>query len=313
MDSMYYPSATLFSSSSTHIETARLALARRIRQFAEEKSSRSAAIGTIDVHIMDDAAIASYPYEFRLTSLAKDGSLVDVNVPFAGATQVFLRDKSGVLRIVHEHLSAAEPGKKTPVPRLGAAIPESLMPRQSRSGAGSAAGGASLPPTDRIFAEQVRSEIRKLWQLFRNKDREGIERAYSPTAIAWTIGGKRGVAARLALAAKAREVLGPQSSIRADVGSIDVQALNKNAAVAYYSFHYRIVMVQRFGKRVDIDMPFQGKRYLVDCPSTRQTQVFERDDAGAMHIVHEHMSTAGIPIYTELSATDSEAATAIQG
>jgi hypothetical protein len=144
--------------------------------------------------------------------------------------------------------------------------------------------------------------------MFRNKNREGIERAYSPTAIVWAIGGKRGLSARLVLAAKAREVLGPQSSVTANLGSIDVQTVSKNVALASYTFHYCIVMVQRFGKRVDIEVPFQGKRYSVDCPSTRATQVFERDDAGGLQIAHEHISTAGIPIYTELPASENETA-----
>jgi ketosteroid isomerase-like protein len=307
MQSMYVPAATVFSSSGPHSETARLTLARRVRQFAEEKSSRSAEVGTIDVRIMDDVAVASYPYEFRLSEPTPDGGQVEINVPFSGATQVFWRDKGGVLRIVHEHFSAAEPGKKTQVARPAMSGKEPATGRPSASGAASnLSGAASLPATDSTFAEQIRSEVKKLWQHYKSKSKEALERMYSPTAIAWSIGAKRGLPVRLVLAAKAREVLGPQSSLDANLGAIDVHTLSKNVAVASYSFHYRIVMVQRYGKRVDIDVPFQGKRYSVDCPSTRGTQVFERDETGALQIVHEHVSTSGVPIYMELPVADSE-------
>jgi hypothetical protein len=255
---------------------------------------------------MDDVAVASYPYEFHQSSIGEDGNQVDINVPFAGATQVFLRDKSGALRIAHEHFSAAEPGKKTQVARRGTTFAGSLMPLPCAAVPPTSSSG-SLPVTDSAFADQVRSEIERVWQLFRSKNREGIERAYSPTAIVWAIGAKRGLSIRLVLAAKEREVLGPQSAVNADLGSIEVQTISKRVAVASYSFHYTIIQVLRLGKRVDvdIDIPFQGKRYALACPWTRGTQVFERDGVDGLKIAHEHISAAGMPIYTELAVTDN--------
>jgi ketosteroid isomerase-like protein len=308
MESMYYPAATLFSHSAPQSETARLTLARRLRQFAEEKSARSAELGTIEVGIMDDVAVATYPYEFRLTSIEKDGSLVDTSVPFSCATQVFLRDKSGVLRIAHEHFSSAEPGKRKPAGQPSPALAKALLPQPSASGA-IVPSAASLPAADSPFAHQIRTAVRELWQHYRSKNRDAIEEMYSRAAIAWSIGAKRGLPVRLVLAAKGREILAPQSSITADLGPIDVHTLSKSVGVASYGFHYCIVRMQGQGKRADTGMPFPGQRYSVDCPQARGTQVFERDEAGTLHIVHEHMSTAGIPIYTELPAMDSEAAT----
>jgi ketosteroid isomerase-like protein len=305
IESMYFPAAAVFNPTGSHSEAARLTLARRLRQFAQEKSSRSAALGTIDVRMMDDVAIASYPYDFRLSSISKDGGQVDIHVPFSCATQIFLRDKDGALRIAHEHFSSAEAGKKTQVAQR-ASIPESMMPLSSASGG--AFKGGSLPATDSLFADQIRGEVRKLWQLYRGKNGEAIERMYSPTAIVWTIGARRGLPARLALAAKAREVLGPQSSVTAGLSSVDVQGLSKNVAVASYGFHYCVVVVQRYGRRADTDTPIRGQRYTVDCPSARETQVFERDHSGALQIVHDHISPGGVPIYTELPATDNETA-----
>jgi ketosteroid isomerase-like protein len=307
LESMYFPAATVFNPIGAKAETARLTLARRLRQFAEEKSSRKVEIGTIDVRVMDDVGIASYSYDFHLSSIGRDGGQFDIDVPFSCATQVFLRDKDGALRIAHEHFSSAEAGKKTQVSRQSTSIPESMMPRSSASGGARGATG-SLPVPDTLFAEQIRGEVRKFWQLYRSKNREAIERMYSPTGIMWTVGAKRGVPARLGLAAKAREVLGPQSSVAATLGSMDVQTLSKNVAVASYAFRYRVVVVERYGRRADLDVPIRGQRYVVDCPTARETQVFERDATGALQIVHDHLSPGGVPIYTELPAGDNETA-----
>jgi hypothetical protein len=307
MEAMYFPAATVFNTTGAHSETARLTLARRLRQFADEKSSRSAELGTIDVRIMEDVAIASYPYEFRLRSMTSDGQ-VDITVPFSCATQIFLRDKADVLRIAHEHLSTAEPGKKTQVPRQGSSTQQPAAPRIASARAAGVAAGGSLPGTDSLFAERIRSEVKKIWQLFQSKSSEDIERMYSPTAIAWIVGAKRALPARLVLAGKERELMGPQGSVYSHLGSIDVQTLGKHVGFASYGFHYRMVRVQGYGKRADTDMPFKGKRYVIDCPSARGTHVFERDDADAVQIVHEHVSSGAIPIYTELSATDGETA-----
>jgi ketosteroid isomerase-like protein len=308
MESLYFPNATVFNSNDTHSETARLTLARRLRQFAEEKLSRSAELGTIDVRVMDDVAIASYPYHFRQSSVNKDGYKVDLNVPFSSATQVFWRDKSGNLRIAHEHFSAAEPGKKTQGERLGASIPEALMPRPSAFSSANRASAGSLPPSDNIFAEQVRAEVRKLWQMYRSKSKESLEQMYTPTALAWVLGGKRATPIRLVLATKSREILGPQSSVTAELTTVDVQTLSKSVAVASYSFRYCFVRVQGYGKRADTDEHFQGRRYSFDCPQARGTHVLERDEKSVLQVVHEHISTAGIPIYKELPATSRETA-----
>jgi hypothetical protein len=307
MESMYFPAATVFNPTDPHSETARLTLARRFRQFAEERTSRSAAIGTIDVRIMDDAAIASYPYDFRQSSIGKDGSQVDFHAPFSCATQIFLRDKGGDLRIAHEHFSSAEPGTRTQGPPQ-ASIPEAMKPRTSIPAGPRTPSGGSLPATDSAFAEQVRSELKKLWREYQRKNREGIERMFSPTAMTWIVGAKRSISSRLMVAQKVREILGPQSAVNADLGAIEVQALSRNVAVAVCGFHYWITVVQRHGKRADTGAAFEGKRFMIDFPYARETEVFERDQGGTLQIVHSHMSSAGIPTYTELPVTEAEIA-----
>jgi hypothetical protein len=88
--------------------------------------------------------------------------------------------------------------------------------------------------------------------------------------------------------------------VSADLGHVDIQTLGPNVAVASYGFHYRVVRDQARGKRADTDEPFQGKRFEIDFPSARATHVFERGETGVLQVVHEHLSTAGIPVYKEL-------------
>jgi ketosteroid isomerase-like protein len=302
---MYYSDARVFDSRGQRSESAGLTLAHRLRQFADPKTSRSAEIGTIDVQIMGDVAIASYPYEFRRSSTTRDGRL-EIHLPSSRATQVFSRDKDGILRIAHEHFSASEPGKKTLIAGevLSSAEP---MGRQATS---TVSTGGPLPAADMVLAEAARNGLRRLWDLYRSKSKEGLQGMYSPTAILWSIGAKRGLPARLELTARERELLGPHSSISADLGHVDIQTLGERVAMASYGFHYRIVRVQAYGKRADTEAPFQGKRFEIDFPTARATNVFERNETGALQVVHEHWSSPGIPFYTELPLTTSEAATA---
>lgn len=109
LEDMYSTSALVFSGKAKRTETGRLLAVRRARQLPHSANSR-AEIGSIDVQIVaEDAAIAAYTYSFRTQRIQPDGSKVQVDTPYGRATQVFQRDEKGVLRIVHEHLSAAAP------------------------------------------------------------------------------------------------------------------------------------------------------------------------------------------------------------
>jgi hypothetical protein len=66
-------------------------------------------------------------------------------------------------------------------------------------------------------------------------------------------------------------LFGRGSSVRADVGLIDVQAVRPDAAIASYVFHFQVVKLFTNGKRFSIDMLF-----------ARASQIFRRNGAGAM-------------------------------
>ncbi|HEV3317892.1 MAG TPA: hypothetical protein VG488_13020 [Candidatus Angelobacter sp.] len=109
-DEMYFPAATVFSSTARHTEPGRLMVARRLRQFFGPAISLRAEIGSIGVQLVGtNVAVATYVYRFRSTKIESDGTQVNRETPFGRATQIFQRDENGVLRIIHEHMSSSTP------------------------------------------------------------------------------------------------------------------------------------------------------------------------------------------------------------
>jgi ketosteroid isomerase-like protein len=107
---LYSPTASCFAADGRRSEPARLMWVRREREFFGPKSSVGAKLGVVTVQILAPAlAVASYPFHFSIVRILPNGSRVEVEVPFGRATQVFSRDDNGKLRIIHEHLSSAEP------------------------------------------------------------------------------------------------------------------------------------------------------------------------------------------------------------
>lgn len=109
-DAFYSPSATVFAADARKGEPARLMLVRRARELFSPGSSVGAKLDSIDVQLLrDDLVVASYAFHFNVTRSLLNGKRVSVDVPFMRATQVFQRDAKGNLKIIHEHMSSAEP------------------------------------------------------------------------------------------------------------------------------------------------------------------------------------------------------------
>jgi len=107
---MYLPSATVFAVDARRMELARLMLVRRERELFGPASSVNAKFGPIDVQLLGtDLAVASYPFHLSITRALPGGKSYQAEVPSGRATQVFQRNEKGVLRILHEHTSSAEP------------------------------------------------------------------------------------------------------------------------------------------------------------------------------------------------------------
>jgi len=104
---LFAPDALVFVADTRRNEPARLMVERRAREYFVPQASSKAELGDIEVQIAGpEVAIATYGYRFYGIRVI-NGVLYDVDVPFSRATQIFHRDETGQLRIVHEHLSSA--------------------------------------------------------------------------------------------------------------------------------------------------------------------------------------------------------------
>lgn len=107
---LYSPTATVFSADGRRSEPGRLMWVRREREFFGPKSSVGAKVGEIVVQVLGpNLAVAAYPFHFSVIRSLPNGGRVQVEVPFGRATQIFQLDERGAFRIIHEHLSSAEP------------------------------------------------------------------------------------------------------------------------------------------------------------------------------------------------------------
>lgn len=103
----YAPDAVVFMADTKRSEPARLMIERRNREFFEQGSA-SAQLGEIEVHIPGPSvAFATYSYHFRAIRL-RNNVRVQIDMPMTRATQVFRREPTGELRLIHEHLSASK-------------------------------------------------------------------------------------------------------------------------------------------------------------------------------------------------------------
>jgi ketosteroid isomerase-like protein len=101
----YAHDSTVFSSLSSRPEPGRLAAARRQREYFNPKCTVRASVGIVDVVLLDDAAVATYNFQFHATKIVLGKPAEEENITNGRATHVFAFDPDHKLRIVHEHLS----------------------------------------------------------------------------------------------------------------------------------------------------------------------------------------------------------------
>jgi ketosteroid isomerase-like protein len=135
-----------------------------------------------------------------------------------------------------------------------------------------------------ISSTQIKGEVKKFWDNFTSKSKNGFQDLYSPTATVFSVDGRRSEPGRLMWVRREREFFGPQASVGAKLGEIVVQVLGPNLAVASYAFHFSVIRILPNGSRVQVELPFG-----------RATQVFQQDEHGVCRIIHEHLSS-GEPV-----------------
>lgn len=108
LEDLYSPTALVLTGKARKPEEANVVLARRARQISVPASGSSADLGAVEVQLPEPGvAIASYTYKFDHTRPAERGGVEKRRTLYGRATQIFQMDARGVMRIVHEHLSAA--------------------------------------------------------------------------------------------------------------------------------------------------------------------------------------------------------------
>jgi ketosteroid isomerase-like protein len=91
-------------------EPGRLAAARRQREYFHKNAAIRATTSVVEVVMIGaQSAIASYAFQFHATRIeGADKHTTEEDIKNGRATQVFILDHDGKIRIVHEHLSSLE-------------------------------------------------------------------------------------------------------------------------------------------------------------------------------------------------------------
>jgi hypothetical protein len=116
-DEFYAHECSIFPFRSLRPEPARLAAARREREYSGAGAALKVQVGFVDVVMVNETtAVACYTFEFYAEKFAKAGQgVTNYHYEHGRATQVFAYDREGRLRIFHEHFSipAGEAGQPT--------------------------------------------------------------------------------------------------------------------------------------------------------------------------------------------------------
>lgn len=108
LESLYASSALVLTGKARNPEPVNTVLGRRARQISSPAAEAVAELGAVEVQLPEPGvAIASYTYKFHHKRSDVTGGVLKRHTLFGRATQIFQADDRGVLRIVHEHLSAA--------------------------------------------------------------------------------------------------------------------------------------------------------------------------------------------------------------
>ncbi|MBZ5526021.1 MAG: DUF4440 domain-containing protein [Acidobacteriia bacterium] len=112
LEEFYAPDASVFGSNAIRAEPGRLTVVRRSREYFNPRAQLRHCLGQIDVQLFGNGtALASYTFQFEAHDVAGPMNVAkDEKIAHGRATQVFVSDPDGTLRIVHEHLSEVKPG-----------------------------------------------------------------------------------------------------------------------------------------------------------------------------------------------------------
>jgi len=136
----------------------------------------------------------------------------------------------------------------------------------------------------KISAEEVRDAVSKFWKVFAAKSKKEFEDLYFPNSTVFSSTAPRTEPGRLMVARRIRQFVESPVVLKAEIGSMEVQCISANVAIACYVFAFEMTRTNRDKTCTRHTAPF-----------SRATQIFQRDEHGALRIIHEHMSSASGP------------------
>lgn len=136
----------------------------------------------------------------------------------------------------------------------------------------------------KITEENVRREVHRFWAILSGEQTDKLEEMYSPAATVFMGKAKRSESAMLMAMRTSRQRPERASASRAQVGSIDVQIVKPDLAIAAYTFSFHVRKNRADGTQVQLNTSFG-----------RGTQIFQRGEDGALRIVHQHLSATAPP------------------
>lgn len=144
--------------------------------------------------------------------------------------------------------------------------------------------GCTLGLVSKLSTDDVRAEVTRFWNVFTAKSSELLEEFYAPDASVFASMGNRAEPGRLTVARRKREYFNKTTSVRVQLGYIEVQLLDDIAAIATYTFNFHGIGIVA-GSNHDLEEKIENGR---------ATQIFVLDSEGRLRIVHEHLSSADI-------------------
>jgi ketosteroid isomerase-like protein len=135
-----------------------------------------------------------------------------------------------------------------------------------------------------ISPNEIRAEVQKFWAILSGKSNVRLEDLYSPSAIVFTGKAKQSERGPLTAMRRRRQYANSDAVSTAELDPIEVRIAGPDIAIASYTYRFHSTKTNKDGSRT-------GRNTLYG----RSTQVFQRNDRGALKIVHEHLSSAVPP------------------
>ena len=132
-----------------------------------------------------------------------------------------------------------------------------------------------------LSVSSVRDLVRDFWRALLHKNAQTLRDFYSDESLVFGSHTDRAEAGIVAASRRAIEYFGQQMELQGQVGTVAVQLINDQTAIASYTFNFSAT---ESGHQRPAATTYEQIR------QGRATQVFAPDRTGATRIIHEHFS-----------------------